>query len=275
MTGNINRRQFKAAVFVLILAGIALAKAQPIPGATFTPSGVKPWLQNAMSQLAKLPDGTNSVKIVSKRIALSYIDPARATQLLALHGFTIGKVEAPIDRTSLPVVVALAGSANVNTVPKAEEQFPQTETDPVNELVIFHDENDPSQLSSVISALQKHVDLPARQIIIEAMVLEISSTALKEMGVKWSRADSAKTSGNFINSKMSGLSIGTLAYPSASEALNLTTKGIFHDLNVQIKALVREGEAEILSRPSVLALDNRMAYMSVAEDIPIARSNYS
>ena len=275
MAGNINRRHLKAAVFVLILAGIALAKAQPIPGATFTPSGVKPWLQDAMSQLAKLPDGTNSVKIVSKRIALSYIDPARATQLLALHGFTIGKVEAPIDRSSLPVVVALAGSANVNTVPKAEEQFPQTETDPVNELVIFHDENDPSQLSSVISALQKHVDLPARQIIIEAMVLEISSTALKEMGVKWSRADSAKISGNFINSKMSGLSIGTLAYPSASEALNLTTKGIFHDLNVQIKALVREGEAEILSRPSVLALDNRMAYMSVAEDIPIARSNYS
>ena len=119
MAGNINRRQLKTAVFVLILAGISLAKAQPIPGATFTPSGVKPWLQNAMSQLAGLPDGTKSVKVVSKRIALSYIDPARATQLLALHGFTIGKVDAPIDRSGLPVVVALVGSANVNTVPKS------------------------------------------------------------------------------------------------------------------------------------------------------------
>ena len=31
----------------------------------------------------------------------------------------------------------------------------------------------------------------------------------------------------------------------------------------------------MLSRPSVLALNNRMAYISVAEDIPIARSSYS
>ena len=272
MISNVNRRQLKAALLALILAGIALAKAQPVPR-----SLVKPWLKNALGELANLPEAgkTNVLQIASKRVTLSYIDPARATQLLALHGFTIGKVEAPIDQSNLPVVVALPGTANLETVPKAEEIFPQTETDPVNELVIFHDENDPSQLSAVMSAIQKHVDLPARQIIIEAMVLEISSTALKEMGVKWSRADSAKTSGNFINSKMSGLTVGTLAYPAASEALNLTTKGIFHDLNVQIKALVREGEAEILSRPSVLALDNRMAYISVSEDVPIARSSYA
>ena len=272
MGDSITRRQLKAALLMLILAGIALAKAQPVPR-----SLVKPWLKSALGELANLPEAgkTNAVQVVSKRVTLSYIDPVRATQLLALHGFNIGKVEAPIDRSNLPVVVALTGTANLDTVPKAEEKFPQTETDPVNELVIFHDEQDPSQLSSVVSALQKHVDLPARQIIIEAMVLEISSTALKEMGVKWSKVDSAMSGKNFINDKISGLTVGTLAYPSASEALNLTTKNIFHDLNVQIKALVREGEAEILSRPSVLALDNRMAYISVAEDIPIARTQFA
>ena len=129
----------------------------------------------------------------------------------------------------------------------------------------IRDRNDPAQLSGVLSTLEKHVDLPARQIIIEAMVLEISSTALKEIGVKWSR--SGNGGGSAITDHTSALTIGTLKYPTSAsvEALNLTTKSVFHSINTQIKALVAEGEAEILSRPSVLALDNRMAYINVSE----------
>ena len=275
MAGKIIRMQLKAAVFILILAGVVLAKAQPIPGATFTPSGVKPWLQDAMSQLAQLPDGTKSVKIASERLTLSYIDPLRATQLLALHGYTIGQPDTPVNSTNLPVVVALSGTINVDTIPTVTEKFPQTETDPVNELVVFHDENDQSQLSGIMAIIKNDIDLPARQMIIEAMILEVSSTALKELGVKWTRASGAKETGNFINSKLSNLVVGSVRNPATDVALDLSTKGVFHDLNTQIKALVREGEAEILSRPSVLALDNRMAYISVAEDIPIARSSYA
>ena len=275
MSNKINRRQLKAALLALILAGVALAKAQPVPGATFTPSRVKPWLQDALIQLAQLPEGTNSVKIATERLTLSYIDPLRATQLLALHGYTIGKPDTPVNSTNLPVVVALSGTTNVDTVPAVTEKFPQTESDPTNELVVFHDENDPSQLSGFMATVKNDIDLPARQMIIEAMILEVSSTALKELGVKWTRVSGAKESGNFINSKLSNLVVGSVRNPATDAALDLSTKGVFHDLNTQIKALVREGEAEILSRPSVLALDNRMAYISVAEDIPIARSNYS
>ena len=180
-----------------------------------------------------------------------------------------------MDPAQLPVVLALPGTINLETIPKAEDKFPQTETDPANELVVFHNENDPAQLSGVLSTLEKHVDLPARQIIIEAMVLEISSTALKEIGVKWSR--SGNGGGSTITDHTSALTIGTLKYPTSAsvEALNLTTKSVFHSINTQIKALVAEGEAEILSRPSVLALDNRMAYINVSEDIPVANTSYA
>ena len=274
MKNSINQRHLKAALLTLILAGIALARAQPAPGTNLTPSRVKPWLQDALNQLAQLPD-TNAVKIVSERLTLSYIDPARATQLLALHGYTIGKPDTPVDPTKLPVVVALPGTPYLETVPKVEEKFPQTETDPVNELVVFHNENDHSQLSGLVTTLKNDIDRPARQIMIEAMILEVSSTALMELGVKWTRDSGAKESGNFINSKLSNLLIGSIKHPATDAAVDLTTKGIFHDMNTQIKALVREGEAEVLSRPSVLALNNRMAYISVAEEIPIARSSYS
>ena len=189
MKNRINRSHLKAIVLAAILAAAALAKAQS--AAPSTGSRVKPWLKNALSELSNLPGaGTANTNVVvaSRRITLSYIDPARAVQMLALHGVTIGKPEAAVDPAQLPVVLALPGTTNLETIPKAEDKFPQTETDPANELVVFHNENDPAQLSGVLSTLEKHVDLPARQIIIEAMVLEISSTALKEIGVKWSRS---------------------------------------------------------------------------------------
>jgi len=276
MGNKTNLARMKWTVLALILGITGFTQAQLVPGVGVGPnrSRVKPWLQNALSDLANLPS-TNTVAVASKRITLSYIDPARATQLLALHGYTIGKSDAPIDPANLPVIIALPGTTFHEIVPKGEEKFPQTETDPLNELVVFHNENDPAQLSGLIAILNNDVDKPARQIIIEAMILEISTTSLKELGVQWTRASAAKASGNFVNSKLSGLTIGNLKHPTAQAALDLTTKGIFHDLNTQIKALVRDGEAEILSRPSVLALNNRMAYISVAEDIPVARSSYA
>ena len=272
-----NRVRIKCTTMLALILGVTgFVQAQLLTGVGEGPnrSRVKPWLQNALSELANLP-GTNTVKVASKRITLSYIDPARAAQLLALHGYTIGKTDAPIDPVKLPVIVVLPGTTFHETVPKGEEKFPQTETDPLNELVVFHNENDPAQLSGLIATLKTDVDKPARQIIIEAMILEISSTSLREMGVQWTRASGARAGGNFMNAKLSGLTIGNLKHPTADAALNLTTQGIFHDLNTQIKALVRDGEAEVLSRPSVLALNNRMAYISVAEDIPVARSSYA
>ncbi|MEA2011662.1 MAG: type II and III secretion system protein [Verrucomicrobiota bacterium] len=45
-----------------------------------------------------------------------------------------------------------------------------------------------------------------------------------------------------------------------------------HHWKITLQALLTEGKAEILSRPSVLTLDNRQATIRVGEDIPIANS---
>jgi len=41
---------------------------------------------------------------------------------------------------------------------------------------------------------------------------------------------------------------------------------------VEIRALIREGKAQVLSRPSVLTLNNRQSTIRVGEDVPIASS---
>ena len=253
----------------------AHSQESPIDQFEINSNFAAPWLEEAISELSSIPNAPED-EIRSHRVTLSYIDPLRATQLLSLHGYKIGKPEEAVDPKSLPIVVALPGTTFHEIIPKPEEKFPQTETDPINELIIFHNPSIPSQLSEILSKISNDIDKPARQIMIEAMILEVSETALDELGVKWTKAEGAN---NSLGKNLSTLSIGSLQHPSSGAALELLTKGggngLIEGLNAQLKALVREGQAEVLSRPSVLALDNRMAYINVSEDIPVANTSYS
>ena len=116
-------------------------------------------------------------EMMSERIRLSYVDPARCTQLLQLYGVTIGSPSAAVDPKKLPVVVPLPPTKFHETVPDHEKVFPQTEVDPINELLLFYDPTMPEAAGKIRRIIKEQVDLPARKIMIEAMVLEISSSA--------------------------------------------------------------------------------------------------
>ena len=264
-------------IITLLLSTSLTSLAEEAPTNDFGSNSnfATPWLEEALSELSNIPNAPKD-EIKSHRVALSYIDPSRATQLLSLHGYSIGKPEDAIDPKALPLIVPLPGTTFHDLIPKAEEKFPQTETDPINELVIFHNPAIPSQLSQILDKINNDIDKPARQIIIEAMILEVSETALDELGVKWTKAEGAD---NSIGANLSNLTIGSLQHPATGAALDLATKGggngLVEGLNAQLKALIRDGQAEVLSRPSVLALDNRMAFINVSEDIPVASTSYS
>ena len=219
----------------------------------------------------------------SERIRLSYVDPARCTQLLQLYGVSIGKPTEAVDPTKLPVVVPLPTTKFHETIPDHEKVFPQTEVDPINELLLFYDPTMPEEAGRIRRIIKEQVDLPARKIMIEAMVLEISSSALDELGVQWdfNRGGSSISDANFVNTKLDGanpdgsLLIGSIAYPDPGNAqLDATITNVFREFNVRLKALVQDGSAQVLSRPSVLTLDNRMAYINVSEKIPIANTKF-
>ena len=212
-------------------------------------------------------------EMVSKRLRLSYVDPLRCSQLLKLYGITVGSATAPIDPAKLPVVVALPETKFHETVPDHKSAFPRTETDPLNELMVFYDALHPEQFGNILRVIREQIDMPARKIMIEAMVLEISSTALKELGVQWDLTGNA-AGGNFINRHMTReitvkkddkdeplpadkLLIGQIVAPAAGAAqLDVSVTNVFREFDMRLKALVRDGSAEVLSRPSVLTLDN-------------------
>ena len=221
------------------------------------------------------------IEMKSERIRLSYVDPSRCAQLLNFYGINIGDPKKPIDPTQLPVVVAIPETVFHETIPDHEKVFPQTETDPINELLLFFDAAAPEKAGRVRRIIQEQIDLPARKIMIEAMVLEISSQALDQLGVEWDFNSEGEgiSDNNFIQDKLDGtndsLVLGKIAYPAAGSAqLDATITNVFREFNVRLQALVEDGSAQVLSRPSVLTLDNRMAYINVSERIPVANTKF-
>ncbi|MGE4550286.1 MAG: hypothetical protein AAEJ57_02775, partial [Opitutales bacterium] len=218
--------------------------------------------------------------MVSRRLRLSYVDPSRCIQLLKLFGFTVGAIDAPVDRSKLPVIVLLPETKHHTIIPDQPTAFPHTETDPINELLVFYNPAEPGQYGAVLDLVRKQIDLPARQIMIEAMVLEISSTSLRQLGVQWDLTNNLGA-GNFFKRKVEStatdpLRIGRIVTPPEGEAqLAVTVKDVFREFNLRLRALVQDGSAEIISRPSVLTLDNRMAYINVSEQIPVANTTYA
>ncbi|MEQ9461742.1 MAG: hypothetical protein RIG82_12400 [Phycisphaeraceae bacterium] len=162
------------------------------------------------------------------------------------------------------------GSFKLSIVPSiAGEMENFTSATPLMQLMVLYDPAYPEVFSSLVKRIRETIDVPARQLVIEAMILEISETGLNRLGVQWELSDVPQGS-------IEALSLGRL--PEFNSRLgeratfDLTLADIAGDWRTQVQALVRTGDAEILSRPSVLTLDHRQASIRVGEDIPIATS---
>jgi general secretion pathway protein D len=135
---------------------------------------------------------------------------------------------------------------------------------------MFHPAH-PEQFSRVRRLLDDLIDRPARQIFVEGMVLEISEDGLRDLGIEW-ELRGGPISLNFGSEHADGLD-DTLEVRSDDFDFWRILDGEFdYDVSARIRALIRDGKAEVLSRPSVLTLDNRQSTIRVGQDIPIATS---
>ncbi len=227
-------------------------------------------------------------------VQLSYIDAPSAIELL--NGFGITTFKSPselpdqVDWAKLPYVAlvpepktehtglvggSVAGGAfGLTMVPNTASQLSSNMVaSPTTQLIVFFDDAQPEHFSEVIELLDEHIDRPARQIFIEGMVLEINEDGLKDIGIDWNLTDTP----NLVTVGAGKPSAGTDNDSLALSILNMDMSGAFSNpndwiLDVNLRALIRDGKAEILSRPSVLTLNNRQSTIRVGQDIPIATS---
>ena len=213
-----------------------------------------------------LPQKATAGEMVSRRVRLSYTAPDRCIQMLQLYGFAIGQAGKPVNAKTLPTVVLQPSTQQHDILPKMGATFKFTESDPIGDLLVFYDVDQPEQFSRVLNVVRRDIDIPSRQIMLEAMVMEISETSIDQLGVEWSR-----------NISSGEIKFGDITADSdaITGQLQVNVDDLFYDFSMKLRALIREGEAEIISRPSVLTLNNRMAYIDVSDLIPIPKSRYT
>ncbi|MBU3600595.1 type II secretion system protein GspD [Polynucleobacter sp. 30F-ANTBAC] len=135
------------------------------------------------------------------------------------------------------------------------------------QIMIMHHPSNIFQYSEVKKVLDQVIDKPVKQVYVEGLILEISKKAISELGVQWGN-QSGKS--KFTLGTLNQLSAGVNT--PAGQFIFDSTATATQQFMAKINALIDEDKAEVLSRPSILTLDNRQAVIRVGTDIPIATS---
>jgi Flp pilus assembly secretin CpaC len=262
---------------------------------------------------------------------LSYMQSDRALALLKALGYSTVEYSAGRGESinesifstfqqsyKYPIVVKILDAAKTSLMqPSLDGGFnPASATDrlsgtylhqsttgaPEQRLLVVYEKNQPEQLNALLNLMHNEIDVPAAQIVIEALVIEIDTTEAKELGLKYNlygKRDSHSFDGSSFSSKFNsdqnsffgwnanritgtydtnnydayGNFIGTSPVPIYGTMERANPLGF----SAELKASVANGTAEVLSNPTILVLDGRQALIRVGTQIPnktVVQTNY-
>lgn len=132
--------------------------------------------------------------------------------------------------------------------------------------------------SSVIDLLE--MEHPS-QIRLEAQIIEINSDYTKNLGIQyWSQTPgSNSSSGSSSDNPNNDITVGTAGLFYGGEDFSSTRKhggwlgSHIANVNVTLQALINEGKARILSRPSITTMSGKTANILIGGRIPIPVSD--
>lgn len=142
----------------------------------------------------------------------------------------------------------------------------------------------PDQYRSLEAIIRK-LDIRRAQVLVEAIIAEVSYDKAKKLGVQWIVDGTPDGSGPVGVINLGSQSITSIASSIASGgAVNLgagTTigGGKFNSNNVNFAALIQALESDtssnILSTPSLMTLDNQEAEIVIGQNVPFITGSYS
>ena len=176
---------------------------------------------------------------------------------------------------------AAQAAASPSTVDKSITIWADPE---MNALVITA----PPKAMRSLMAVVDRLDTRRAQVIIEAMLVEVSTDASRDLGVNWVVDGSGD---NFLvglfNTPIAGVSLGDIARavedPSSSE---ISAPGGFTigagrrqdsgtNFAAILRALASNGDTNVVSMPSVITLDNEEAQIKVAQEVPFLTGTFT
>ena len=236
-----------------------------------------------------------------EQIKLSYIQTDRALAVLKTLGYAVvefragkGEISGENNFTpvfsnkntnlnapgALPIIIKLPDSENISLVEKSTSKSSSkksalnvdlggvvldntTSGEPMQRLLVGYKPGDYRPMARLRDLIQNEIDIPASQIAIEALVIEINTDNLNELGVDFT--SSGPITASFPPPQGGSISPFTVV-------LDRTLLGTTSNFRANMEALVSAKKAEILSKPSALVLDGRQARIQVGQQIPIVKT---
>jgi general secretion pathway protein D len=215
-----------------------------------------------------------------KVIYLEYADAMDIAEVLTRVMKNISEMDTPEG------VKAVSRSGNTSTI-EADEG--------TNALIITADTDDMAALEAVIHRL----DIRRAQVLVEAIIVEMEVIDGQDLGLQWLFANSNGSFGSNINANDArARNIADAVFPGDDETnvsdgdINLTdvagalagTPGLSMGwgqvddgltMAVILNALKETQNANILSTPSILTLDNQEAFITVGQNVPFVTGSFT
>ena len=174
---------------------------------------------------------------------------------------------------------AMDGARNVMGVDRLSGTYLHQSTTgaPEQRLLFIYEKEYPEQINALLNLLRNEVDVPASQIVIEALVVEINTNKAQELGLKYNFYDRKMTTSldggikSEFSSKMDSkfqFDRSIIGYDGSIPISPGYTRINPLGFQATLDAFISDGTAKVLTNPTILVLDGRQALIRVGTQIP-------
>lgn len=196
---------------------------------------------------------------------------------------------APAARRTLAAAAAggLGAAAGAGATPAAVRSSTggQIQADAATNSLII---SAPDPVFRQLRAIIEQLDSRRAQVFVESVIAEVSADAASEFGIQWQQAIGGRNDatigilgtnfgaggGNIISLATQNMGAGQM--PAAGLNLGLVQRvGGTHVLTALARFLEQSGQANILSTPNLLTLDNEEARIVVGQNVPFVTGSFT
>jgi general secretion pathway protein D len=255
----------------------------------------------APDQIGRNAKGPQSVQIIANERNNSLVlrgKPRPIAEILKI----VDKLDQPATTTDATQVIPLnhADAAEVATLLNGLlSAQPQGEDVPQQVSSVQADESlnaivaraDPGTMSEILQVIGK-LDVRKAQVLIEAAIVEVTIDDSSSLGIELAAADSRGETVPFVSTTLEGVinslfndlvsedgdSVNVLAGLASVSSPTLAAAKIDSDaisFGGVVTALATHADANLLSTPSILTLDNKEAHILVGREVPFRTGSFT
>lgn len=126
----------------------------------------------------------------------------------------------------------------------------------------------PEQLDTIRKLVQR-LDVPVKQVLIEARMVTVKANVSKELGIRWGVSNYGLNVPDSAGSFVKGMQVDLpVSNPAGTFSANLARLSDDILLDLELTALEQENKAEIITSPKIFTSNQQPAYIEQGTEIP-------